>query len=115
MTTTPQAYAVAYLREVDLGPQIIDYINRIDETLAEFGGRFIVHGGQLTPLEGTWDGDLVVIEFPSRAAALEWYDSPAYQAILPLRTEHSDGIATIVDGVQPGYRAADKLAQLLTG
>ena len=33
---------------------------------------------------------MVVIEFPDRDHALEWYDSPAYQAILPLRTENTD-------------------------
>ena len=108
-----KAYAIAYLREVDLGPAIVEYIERIDETLAPYGGRFLVHGGKLTPAEGEWDGDLVFIEFPSAAAAEEWYDSPGYQAILPLRTEHSQSIAAMVEGVPEGYRAVDKLAELL--
>ena len=107
------AYALAYLREVDLGAEIIDYLTRIDATLAPYGGRFLVHGGPLTAIEGAWDGDLVVIAFPDRAAAREWYDSPAYQEILPLRLEHSQSIATIVDGVPPGYQATDKLEELL--
>lgn len=109
---TQKAYAVAYLREVDLGPAIVEYIERIDATLAPYGGRFLVHGGALTPAEGTWDGDLVILEFPDAEAAREWYDSPAYQAILPLRTEHSQSIACMVEGVPTGYRAVDKLADL---
>ena len=113
--TTTKAYAVAYLREVDLGPAIVEYIERFDETLAPYGGRMLVHGGELTPAEGEWDGDLVIVEFPSAAAAREWYDSPAYQAILPLRTEHSQSIAAMVEGVPDGYRAVDKLAELLAG
>ncbi|WP_193606763.1 DUF1330 domain-containing protein [Nocardioides lijunqiniae] len=114
MTTTPvPAYALAYLREVDLGAEIIDYIGRIDATLAPYGGRFLVHGGPVTGIEGTWDGDLVVIAFPDRAAAQQWYDSPAYQEILPLRVEHSQSIACIVDGVPTCYQATDKLAELL--
>lgn len=112
-STKPKAYAIAYLREVDLGDAIVEYIQRIDETLAPYGGRFLVHGGDLTPAEGAWDGDMVIIEFPDRAAARDWYDSPAYQAILPLRTEHSQSIACIVEGVPAGYRAVDKLAALL--
>jgi len=116
MTTTPtKAYAIAYLREVDLGPEIVEYIERIDETLAPYGGRFLVHGGELTPAEGEWDGDIVIIEFPSAEAVRGWYDSPAYQAILPLRTERSQSIAAMVVGVPDGYRAVDKLAQLLPG
>ena len=29
-----------------------------------YDGRFIVHGGQPEHIEGTWDGALIVIEFP---------------------------------------------------
>ncbi|WP_141015246.1 DUF1330 domain-containing protein [Nocardioides sambongensis] len=108
-----KAYAVAYLREVDLGPAIVDYIERIDATMAPYGGRFLVHGGAISPLEGSWDGDLVILEFPDAAAARDWYHSPAYQEILPLRTEHSTSIACVVEGVPVGYRAVDKLAVLL--
>ncbi len=112
MDTT--AYAVAYLRNVDVGDEIVEYLQRIDATLSPYGGRFLVHGGELTPAEGTWDGDLVIIEFPSAAAAQEWYVSPAYQQILPLRLEHSDSMATLVQGVPDGYQATDKIAELLS-
>lgn len=74
-----------------------------------------MHGGKLTPAEGEWTGDIVIIEFPDSAAAKEWYESPAYQEILPLRTEHSRSIAALVEGVPDGYRAVDKIAQLLGG
>ena len=107
------AYAIGYLRNVQFGESIIDYMQRIDATLAEFGGRFIVHGGRLTPVEGEWDGDVVIIEFPSQQAAVEWYESPGYQAILPLRTENSESIVTLVEGVPAGYQATDGLAKLL--
>ena len=47
--------------------------------------------------------------------ARAWYDSPAYQAILPLRTENSEGSAILLEGVDPGYRAADFLRALMPG
>ncbi len=112
-TTSPKAYAIAYLREIDFGVEIAEYLERIDETLAPYGGRFIVHGGDLTPAEGEWDGAIVIIEFPSPDAVREWYDSPAYQAILPLRTEHSQSIAAMVVGVPDGYRAIEKVPEVL--
>lgn len=110
---TVPAYALAYLREVDFGDNIIDYLQKIDGTLAPYDGRFLVHGGQITPVEGTWDGDIVVIEFPDAEHARQWYASPAYQAILALRTENSTSIAAIVEGVPEGYQATDGLAAML--
>lgn len=111
MTTAP-AFAIGYLRDIRMGEDIIRYMERIDETLAPFAGEFVVHGGALSPREGEWDGDLIIIRFPSTDAASAWYDSPAYQEILPLRTANSDGIVTIVEGVLPGHRGVDKLAAL---
>ncbi len=106
------AYAIAHLRDVDLNEEIVDYIRRIDETLTPFGGRFLVHGVTPEVLESPWEGDLVIIAFPDRAAARAWYDSPAYQAILPLRTRNSRSAAFIVEAVPEGYRAMDFLAKL---
>lgn len=108
-----KAYAIAYLNDVDFGEAIIEYLEKIDATLAPYGGRFLVHGGKLTPAEGEWTGDIVIIEFPDAQAAEDWYASPAYQEILPLRTEHSSSIAALVEGVPEGYRAVDKIAELL--
>jgi uncharacterized protein (DUF1330 family) len=53
-----------------------------------------------------------VIAFPGLDAARAWYDSPAYQEILPLRTRNADGVALLVDGVPDGYRAADLAAKV---
>lgn len=109
----PKAYAIAYLDDVDFGEAIIEYIEKIDATLAPYGGRFLVHGGRLTPAEGEWTGDVVIIEFPDTGSARRWYESPAYQEILPLRTEHSRSMAALVEGVPEGYRAVEKIAQVL--
>jgi uncharacterized protein (DUF1330 family) len=103
------AYAVAHLRQVTMGPPIVEYLQRIDATLAPFKGRFVVHGGSIDVLEGTWIGNLIVIEFPDLASARAWYRSAAYQAIVRLRTENSEGDVIIADGVPPGHRATDIL------
>ena len=110
-----KAYAIAYLRDVDFGDEIIEYLQKIDATLALYGGRFLSHAGRLTPVEGEWTGDLVIIEFPSREDAEHWYRSPAYQEILTLRTENTRSMACLLEGVPAGYQATDKLAALLLG
>jgi uncharacterized protein (DUF1330 family) len=104
------AYAIGHLHSVEMGPEIIAYLERIDATLKPFGGRFIIHGGVPEQVEGRWTGDLIVIEFPDRASVRAWYDSPAYQAILPLRTGHASGEVIFVDGVSADHRATDVLA-----
>jgi uncharacterized protein (DUF1330 family) len=110
MSTAPPAYGVALLRDVRMGPAILEYLERIDATLAPYGGRFIVHGARPGMLEGTADpGTMVVIEFPDRRHAEDWYASPAYQQILPLRTENSVSTVFIVDGVHAGHHATDVL------
>jgi uncharacterized protein (DUF1330 family) len=103
------AYAVAHLYRVDVGPEIVEYLERIDDTFVPFDGRFVIHGAAPESREGDWEGALIVIEFPDLERARAWYDSPAYQAILPLRTRHATGWAIIVDGVEPGHRGIDAL------
>ncbi|MEM8951866.1 MAG: DUF1330 domain-containing protein, partial [Pseudomonadota bacterium] len=64
------------------------------------GGRYIVRGGEVTPLEGELSAPrLVIIEFEDRSAAERWYHSDEYQQILPLRLNNANGTAVIVDGV----------------
>jgi len=76
------------------------YRREVAATLAPFGGKFLVRGGQFTVLEGDWPyGRTVVLEFPSRADAEGWYGSPAYQKLLPLRLKCMCSNAIVVDAV----------------
>ena len=43
------------------------------------------------------------------ARATGWYESEAYQEILPLRTRNARGWAVIVDGVSADHRATGVL------
>src|SRR6059058_3475736 len=79
------AYAIANLRSVDVNDEIRDYLLRIDATLEPYAGRFLVHGRTPQMVDGSFPGAVVIIEFPDLTSAHAWYDSPGYQAILPLR------------------------------
>ena len=104
------SYAVAHMRQVTMGPAVVEYLQRIDATLAPFGGRFIVHGGEVEVLEGGWPGHLIIIEFPDRGRARAWYNSDAYQEIVALRTGNSASDVIMVDGVDSEHKATDVLA-----
>ena len=72
-----------------------------------------MHGGPIVQVEGEWTGDVVIIEFPDATSAEEWYVSPAYQEILPLRTEHSNSMTGLLRGLPQDYRAVHKIAELM--
>lgn len=103
------AYAIGHLEQISRGTDIIQYLQTIDATLAPFGGRFIIHGDPVDLMEGALEGDIIVIEFPDMAQARQWYASPAYRAILPLRTGNSKGTVFLVRGVSADHKAVDVL------
>ncbi len=97
------AYGIAHLHDPNSHPEVLEYIDRIQDTLDPYGGHFIVHGATVEVVEGTWPGTIVIIELPTVEDARAWYASPAYQAILRLRTDHITGDVILVEGVAPDY------------
>jgi uncharacterized protein (DUF1330 family) len=77
-----------------------DYKKLTPGTLALYGGKFVVRGGQSEVLEGEWQpGRMVVVEFPSVEKAREWYYSPEYTEAKKIRLEASTGKMILVEGV----------------
>ena len=77
-----------------------DYKKMVPATIEKFGGRFVVRGGKIEPLEGGWSPKrLGIIEFPSVEQAKAWYDSADYAPAKTLRQEVSRGKILIVEGV----------------
>ncbi|HWC33411.1 MAG TPA: DUF1330 domain-containing protein [Mycobacteriales bacterium] len=63
------------------------------------GGRLIVRGGDTESLEGEAPpGRTVVIEFPTRQAAVNWYNSAAYVAAREIRKDAAIARMYVVDG-----------------
>lgn len=103
------AYAIGHLKNVRLNEDIVSYLQQIDKTLAAFDGRFLIHGDHREDLEGAFVGDLIVIGFPTIVTARNWYTSPAYQKLIPLRTKNADGDVFLINGVDEDHRATDIL------
>ena len=64
----------------------LEYLEKVEATFRPYGGQWLVLGQHHEVLEGAWPGSVVLMEFPDRNAAQEWYRSPTYQEILHLRT-----------------------------
>ena len=56
-----------------------DYRRQVPDVIARYGGKYIVRGGRVEPLEGGWSPKrIAVVEFPSMEQALKFYRSPEY-------------------------------------
>lgn len=103
------AFMIALIKSTDMNDEVRNYLERIDDTLEPYGGRYRIHGGPYLPLEGQWEGDLVLFEFPDAERAEAWYRSAAYQAIQPLRAQNSVATVTLVAGVPDTHKGRDLL------
>ncbi len=78
-----------------------EYAAQAPATVEQYGGRYLVRGGAVTPLAGGWEPQrLVVIEFPTMERFNEWLNSPEYRAIAPLRERSTNGKVIVVEGFQ---------------
>lgn len=99
------AWAEAYVvNEIEVSDPAMfkSYVDQVPPTLAPFGGKFVVRGGNGATIAGPPPSPrTVILSFPDREKALAWRASPAYQAILPLREKSSTSRIYVVDGVAP--------------
>ena len=76
-----------------------DYRQKVTAVVEQYGGRFLVRGGDVRHLEGKLPLDrLVVLEFPSVEAAQRFYDSAEYAPLLRLRLASTKSDLVIVPG-----------------
>jgi uncharacterized protein (DUF1330 family) len=78
------------------------YGDEAPKTILAFDGRYVVRGGAVQTLEGDAPkGYIVVIAFDSMEKARSWYNSPAYEAIKPIRQNSTRSRLLLVEGVVP--------------
>lgn len=95
----PKGYVIAQINVTN--PDVYpSYVKQVQPTIDHFGGRFLVRGGDAQSFENEPFGDRhVVIEFPSKQAALDWYHSDIYADAKALRQSASVSVQTIVEGI----------------
>ena len=77
-----------------------EYRKLVGATLVQYGGKFVVRGGKIDVLEGSWNPKrIVILEFESAARARQWYDSEEYRVPKQIRMRASRGNIIVVDGV----------------
>lgn len=67
-------------------------------TVEAHGGKFIIRGNPVQVMEGEWNHDrMVMLEFPSKKIAEEWYYSKEYQEARAIRLKVSTAKFFIIE------------------
>jgi uncharacterized protein (DUF1330 family) len=92
------AYVIAEVDVTDAAT-FEEYRKQVPPTVEKYGGRFLVRGGAIHPVEGDWrPGRLVVLQFPSVEQARRWYDSEDYRGPKALRFRSAQTRIVLVEG-----------------
>ncbi len=92
-------YVVAQSR-IEKREMLDEYVGKALPTIQAGGGRVLAYAESPEVVEGELAHPrTVLLEFPSHEAFRAWYDSDAYQAILPLRLESAPGTLFVVDAL----------------
>jgi len=91
---------VIYQGEVLDPARYDEYRTKGAESIIAAGGRYLVRGGEVDVLEGEPPaGRTVILEFPSREAAVAGYRSAEYTEIRKIREGAAKARMYVVDGV----------------
>ena len=76
-----------------------EYISQVPATMAPFGAKLVCRGKVHTVLSGEGKHQIeAVFEFESAEKIEEWYQSDAYQALVPTRDEGATMTISILEG-----------------
>ena len=93
------AYVIVNI-EINDAQQYEVYKSMAPESIEAYGGKYIVRGGPIDILEGRWTPRRVVIlEFPDKRAALNWWNSSEYADAKAMRNACAYSELVVVEGL----------------
>ena len=93
------AYLIVRVTVTDM-EQYKEYMKLTPAILEQYGGKFIVRGGETVTLEGPEETNrMVIVEFPSVEQAQTFYESPEYQHAIRVRAGAATAQFVVVEGV----------------
>ena len=71
--------------------QWAEYCAKVPDTVRPWGGEMVFRGRRVRLLAGVHErAETVVLRFPDLASVDGWFDSEAYQALIPLRLQAAE-------------------------
>ena len=92
-------YAVAEINITDPA-WVPEYVERTTPLVERFGGKYLARTGQIEQIEAERPapGVFLLVEWPSKEAALDFYDSEEYRPYRTARQAGSTGQFTLIAG-----------------
>jgi uncharacterized protein (DUF1330 family) len=98
------AYFIAEVEIHDLAG-FKSYAEQFAGTLSPFGGKLLSFGESIVPIEGIekTTARAAIVVFPSAQAGRDWFASPVYRKIAPIRQNSAHTRAFSVEGFPASF------------
>jgi uncharacterized protein (DUF1330 family) len=92
------AYVIVNLHEVTDPETYQEYARLAGPTIAKHQGKLVILGKDITTVEGSWTANQVlIVEFPNRAAFESWYHSDEYEPLIEMRKSSLIADVIVID------------------
>ena len=88
--------------EIDVRDTVLyeDYKKLAPLSVQAYGGKYLVRGGQVEPIEGDWQPSrIVVLEFENSEKAKSWLNSSEYKPAWEMRKKGAFTRSILVEGI----------------
>ena len=77
------------------------YLNKVKPMVEKFGGKYLIKGGEIDAKEtDLWKPTrIVLVKFPNKISALNWYNSEEYRPLKNLRLNNATSNILFIEGV----------------
>ena len=95
--------AVCMIGDVDIKNinEYKKYMEKVKPMIESYGGEYLIRGGEIDLLEtNLWKPTrIVLVKFPNKKLAMEWYNSNEYKPYKKIRFENSTSNILMVKGL----------------
>jgi uncharacterized protein (DUF1330 family) len=94
-------YAMFEILTVNDPAGLAEYVSKATPIVENFGGFYVVRGGEWETLEGSYRPSPFLIKFPDLDAARRWYHSAEYRPFRELRHRSGTYNGALLTGIEP--------------
>ena len=95
-----KVYLIAHIEVTN--PELMEkYREQVPKIVTKYEGKYLVRGGDSEILEGDYfKHRIVLLEFPSRQQANNFYNSEDYAPLKMIRIEAGNNSSVLVEGIE---------------